>query len=208
MQLEGPASLWVSWALSGPERDARGRYRNRPQRPRAGAAGSADLPQRAATVLLTLFLVAVLAVLAVTLYSATSPVGLFAATVVSLIVGLALIFLYFERLRRPWSSAGAAALGLLGVTLGLILNSHPQLEVGGGLPAWVPLAYVTLGTLVIVTSLWAFLGPGWALVRPLEVTLHPRSNSHRRGGLHPRATTGCHEPRDRLPITTARGPLR
>jgi hypothetical protein len=130
-----------------------------------GVAGPTPLPQRAAMVLLALFLVAVLAALAVTLYAVTSQVGLFAAAVVSPIVGLALIFLYFERLRRPWSFSGAAALGLLGVTLRLIVNGQPQLEVGGGLPAWVTLTYVTLGTLVIATSLWASLGL-WRAPRP------------------------------------------
>ena len=117
----------------------------------------ADLSQRTATVLLALFLVAVIAALAITLYSVAFPVGLLAVAVVSPILVLTLLVLYFERRRKPWSFAGGAALGTLGVTLRLIVNSHPQLEVGGGLPVWVTLAYVTLGTLVVATSLWALL---------------------------------------------------
>ncbi|MGD0587356.1 MAG: hypothetical protein ABSA63_00960 [Thermoplasmata archaeon] len=118
---------------------------------------SADLSQRTAMVLLALFIVAVIAALAVTLYSAAAPVGLLATAAVAPIIVLTLLFLYFERRRRPWSFAGAAALGILGVTLRLIVNTQPQLEVGGGLPLWVTVTYVTLGTLVVVTSLWAFL---------------------------------------------------
>jgi hypothetical protein len=108
-------------------------------------------------VLLGLFLVAVVAALAVTLFSVTVSVGLLATAVVSPIVALTLLVLYLEFRRRPWSFVGAAALGSLGVTLRLIINTQPSLEVGGGLPLWVTAAYVTLGTLVVATSLWAFL---------------------------------------------------
>jgi FtsH-binding integral membrane protein len=118
---------------------------------------SVDFSQRTAMVLLALFLVAVLAALAVTLYSVASSVGILAASVVSPIIGLTLLFLYFERRRRPWSFAGAAFLGMLGVTLRLIVNSQSQLEVGGGLPLWVTVTYVALGSLVVATSLWAIL---------------------------------------------------
>jgi hypothetical protein len=115
-----------------------------------------DVSQRAAMVLLALFLVAVLAALTVTLFSVTAPVALLATAVVFPIIVLTLVFLYFELQRRPWSFAGAAALGVLGVTLRLIINTIPNLEVAGGLPPSVTVAYVTLGTLVVATSLWAF----------------------------------------------------
>jgi hypothetical protein len=117
----------------------------------------ADVSPRAATVLMALFLVAVIAALAVTLSSVAVPVGLLAASAVTPIIVLSLLLLYFERRRRPWSFAGAAALGISGVALRLIVNTQPQLEVGGGLPLWVTVTYVTLGTLVVATSLWAFL---------------------------------------------------
>ncbi|MGA7922862.1 MAG: hypothetical protein WCA77_02665 [Thermoplasmata archaeon] len=116
-----------------------------------------DTSQRAASLLLALFLVAVIGALAIALYSVAAPVGLLAASAVSPIIVLALLFLFFERRGRPWSFAGATALGILGVTLRLIINTRPQLEVGGGLPLWVTVTYLTLGTLVVATSLWAFL---------------------------------------------------
>jgi hypothetical protein len=137
-----------------------------------------DVSQRAAMVLLALFLVAVIAAMAVTVSSVTAPVGVLAASVVSPIVGLAILFLYFERRGRLWSFAGAAALGILGVTLRLIINSQPRLEVGGGLPLWVTGIYAALGTLVVGTSLWACLSlrratrsgvggrPPWTAMRP------------------------------------------
>jgi len=114
------------------------------------------LAQRIAIGVLVLFLVAVIAALVVTLSSVAGPVGVLAAAAVTPIIILTLLFLYFEGRGRPWSFAGAAALGILGVTLRLIVNTQPQLEVGGGLPLWVTVSYVTLGTLVVATSLWAF----------------------------------------------------
>ena len=117
----------------------------------------ADLSQRAAMLLLAFFLVAIVAALGVTLDSVAVSVGLLAAAVVSPIIVLTLLFLYFERRRKPWSFAAAAVLGAFGVALRLIINGHPQLEVGGGLPLWVTLVYVTLGSLVVTTSVWALL---------------------------------------------------
>jgi len=117
----------------------------------------ADVSERTAMVFLALFLVAVIAALVVTLYSVAASVGLLATSAVTPIIVLALLFLYFEQRRRPWSFAGAAVLGVLGVTLRLIVNTQPQLEVGGGLPLWVTATYVTLGALTVATSLWALL---------------------------------------------------
>jgi hypothetical protein len=117
---------------------------------------SVDVSERTATALLVLFLVAVLAALAVTLYSVAAPVQRVAASVVSPIIALGLVVLYFERRRRAWSFMGAAALGVLGVALRLVVSSRPELEVGGGLPLWVTVTYVALGSSMAATSLWAF----------------------------------------------------
>jgi len=72
-------------------------------------------------------------------------------------VALTIVLLYFERRGRPWSFLGAAVLGLLGVTLRWVVNRWPSLEVGGGLPLGVTLAYVLLGLAVVGTSLGSYL---------------------------------------------------
>jgi hypothetical protein len=105
---------------------------------------------------LVLFLLAVFVALAITVSSVAPAVRIFAGFVVSPIIALTVFFLYYELRGRRWSFAGAAALGALGVGLRLVVNSHPGLEVGGGLPVVVTLAYASLGLLVVVTSLWAF----------------------------------------------------
>jgi hypothetical protein len=103
------------------------------------------------------FLAAILVALAITLVSVSPSVRLLAGSVVTPLVVLCLVFLYFEGRRRPWSFVGAAVLGALGVALRLAVNAHPDLEVGGGLPLVVTVVYSVLGTLVAVTSLWAFV---------------------------------------------------
>jgi hypothetical protein len=126
-----------------------------------GQARSANNPaigfQRIAMAVLVLFLVAILVALVITLSSVRPVVQILAASVVSPIIFLTLLFLYFERRGRPWSFAGAAVLGAFGVGLRLLVNSHPQLEVGGGLPLAVNVVYASLGALVVATSLWAFV---------------------------------------------------
>jgi len=107
--------------------------------------------------LLVAFLLAVLAALIVTIWSVPPTVRLLAGAVVVPIVAVTVLLLYFERRGRRWSFAGAAVLGVLGVTLRLIVNSRPSLEVGGGLPIEVTVAYVALGLAVAGTSLWASL---------------------------------------------------
>lgn len=120
------------------------------------AGGPDALPARIAIVVLTLFLLAIVVALAITLVSVAPSVRLLAGSVVLPILGLGLAFLYLERRRRSWSFVGAAALGVLGVVVRLIVNAHPDLEVGGGLPLSVTVVYAGLGILVAATSLWAF----------------------------------------------------
>jgi hypothetical protein len=113
--------------------------------------------QRVATILLGAFLSAVLVALAITIYSAAIPVGLLALSVVSPIVILTLVLLYYQRRWRRWSYLGASILGLVGVALRLTVNAQPNLEVGGGLPLEVNIVYLGLGLSTAFASLWAYI---------------------------------------------------
>ena len=104
---------------------------------------------------LALFLGAVVGALVVTVETVPPPVKLIAGAVVTPILALTLLALYYEWRGRPWSYGLAAALGLAGVTLRLIVNSRPSLEVAGGLPLGITIAYVALGLVVGGTSLYA-----------------------------------------------------
>ena len=115
------------------------------------------VPNQVAFWTLVLFLLAVLAALAVTLLSVSPAVKLLAGAVVVPIVAVTLLLLYFERNGKRWSFTGAVVLGVLGVALRLVVNSMPSLEVGGGLPVQVTVAYVAVGLAVVGTSLWALL---------------------------------------------------
>ena len=114
------------------------------------------LPYGIARGTLFVFLIAILVALFITVASAPPAVKLLALAAVLPIVALALVLLTFEHRLRPWSFAAAAALGACGVTLRLVINSQPSLEVGGGLPFGVTAAYVALGSAVVATSLWSF----------------------------------------------------
>jgi len=118
---------------------------------------ASSLPGQVAFWTLALFLLAVLAALAVTLLSVSPAVKLLAGAVVAPIIAVTLLLLHFERKGKRWSFAGAGALGGLGVTLRLVVNSMPSLEVGGGLPVQVTVTYIALGLAVAGASLWALL---------------------------------------------------
>jgi len=117
----------------------------------------ASNPAQAAFWTLALFVLAVLTALSVTVWSVQPAVKLLAGLVVIPIVAAAFLLLYFERQGSRWSYAGATLLGAIGVTLRLIVITQPSLEVGGGLPIEVTIAYVALGLAVIGTNLWASL---------------------------------------------------
>jgi hypothetical protein len=139
-----------------------------------GLGWPSTLFQRTATVLLAVFLVAVVAALVVTLSSVAPLVRILAAVVVTPVIALTLVLLYFELTGRSWSYAGGAAIGVLGVGLRLIVSTQPQLGVGGGLPLAVTVSYLTLGILVVVTSLGAFLSV-WRAHYPTSSESFPRS---------------------------------
>ena len=127
--------------------------------------GGVPVASRAAVVLLVFFLVAVVAALIITLSSVAPAVRLLAASLVSPILALTVVLLYFERRGRRWSFAGAGGLGVLAVGLRLLINTQPQLEVGGGIAPAVTILYVALGSLLAIGSLWAFLSLGQTRAR-------------------------------------------
>lgn len=125
---------------------------------RSEARGGPSIAERVAFGALILFLVAVTSALALTLLSVPPAIKILAAAAVVPVLVLAIVLLLIERRRRPWSFLGAAVLATFGVGLRLVVNSRPSLEVGGGLPLGVNLAYLALGLFVITTSLWAYAG--------------------------------------------------
>jgi len=98
--------------------------------------------------LLEVFVVAVVLALAVTIASVSAGVQLLATIVVSPIILLSIIFIYYCKKGKVWSYAGASILGAVGVTLRVIISTKPSLEVGGGLPVGVTVLYIVIGVLV------------------------------------------------------------
>lgn len=98
--------------------------------------------------LLEVFVVAIIVALVITISSVSPSVQLLATVLVSPIIALSIIFIYYCRKRKVWSYAGASILGALGVILRVVVSTKPSLEVGGGLPVGVTVVYIVLGTLV------------------------------------------------------------
>lgn len=98
--------------------------------------------------LLEIFLVAIIVALGITVASVSAEVGILATALVSPIIILTIVFIYYCRRRRAWSFAGASILGAVGVLLRVTISTQPNLEVGGALPIGVTVLYIVLGTLV------------------------------------------------------------
>jgi hypothetical protein len=103
---------------------------------------------KAAISLLEVFVLAIVLALVITITNVSTKVQLLAIVLVSPILFLSLVFIYFCRKRKIWSFAGASVLGALGVILRVVINMNPSLEVGGGLPVGVTVLYIVLGSLV------------------------------------------------------------
>jgi hypothetical protein len=103
------------------------------------------------------FLVAVVAALGVTLASTPTDVRFLALAVVVPIIVLTVLCISMGLRRRVWGFVGAGVLGAVGVGLRLAISTQPGLEVGGGLPLWVTVLYVILGSMVSITSLTSAL---------------------------------------------------
>jgi hypothetical protein len=112
---------------------------------------------RTSIVLLEVFLVAIILALIVTVLNTVFEVQILAITLISPLIILNIIFIYYCRKRKVWSYAGASILGVIGVVLRVIVSTQPNLEVGGGLPVGVTVLYIVLGALVAMKNYEAML---------------------------------------------------
>ncbi len=112
---------------------------------------------RSAIGLLEVFVIAIIVALVITIGSVSPGVKLLATVLVSPIIVLSIIFIYFCGKRKAWSFAGASILGAIGVILRIVISTKPSLEVGGGLPLGVTVLYIMLGSLVSLKSYESFL---------------------------------------------------
>ncbi len=102
--------------------------------------------------LLELFVIAIVLAFVATVTTGTMVMQVLAAGLITPIVVVALVFIYYCRRRKIWSYAGATVLGALGVVLRVIVSTQPSLEVGGGLPVGVTVLYIVIGSLVSLKS--------------------------------------------------------
>jgi len=112
---------------------------------------------RTSIVLLEVFLVAIILALIVTVINSVFEVQLLAITLISPLIILNIVFIYYCRKGKVWSFAGASILGALGVILRVIVSTQPNLEVGGGLPIGITVLYIVLGALVALKNYEAML---------------------------------------------------
>ena len=108
-------------------------------------------------VLLEVFLVAIILALIVTVMNSVFNVQILAVTLISPIIILTIVFIYYCRKRKVWSYAGASILGVIGVILRVTISTQPNLEVGGGLPLGITVLYIVLGALVALKNYESFL---------------------------------------------------
>ena len=103
---------------------------------------------RTAVGLLELFLVAIILAFLATFVTGTTEMRLLSIALITPIIVLSIVFIYYCRRKKIWSYAGAAILGAIGVILRVAVSTQLNLEVGGGLPVGVTILYIVLGALV------------------------------------------------------------
>ena len=111
-----------------------------------------SISMRTATALLEVFVFAIVLAFLVTVSTGTSEMQLLAVGLIIPIIVLSLVFIRYCRKGKAWSYAGAAVLGVFGVSLRVVVSTQPNLEVGGGLPVGVTVLYVALGSLVALLN--------------------------------------------------------
>jgi len=112
---------------------------------------------RTAVGLLELFLVAIILAFLATFVTGTTEMRLLSIALITPIIVLSIVFIYYCRRKKIWSYAGAAILGAIGVILRVAVSIQPNLEVGGGLPVGVTALYIVLGALVSLKNYEAML---------------------------------------------------
>jgi len=120
-------------------------------------AKSLSTNMKTAISLLEVFVVAIILALLVTITNVNPQVQLLATILVSPIIILSIIFIYYCRKRKIWSFAGASILGAIGVLLRVIISTKPSFEVGGGLPVGITVLYIVIGALVSLKNYEAVL---------------------------------------------------
>lgn len=118
---------------------------------------SLSINMKTSIVLLEVFLVAIILALIVTVMNSVFEVQLLAVTLISPIIILTVVFIYYCRKQKVWSYAGASILGIIGVILRVTISTQPNLEVGGGLPIGITVLYIVLGALVALKNYESFL---------------------------------------------------
>ena len=118
---------------------------------------SLSVNMKTSIVLLEVFLVAIIIALIITIVNSVFEVQLLAITLVSPLIILNIVFIYYCRKRKVWSYAGASILGTIGVILRVVISTQPNLEVGGGLPIGITVLYIVLGAMVALKNYEAML---------------------------------------------------
>jgi hypothetical protein len=116
-----------------------------------------SINMRTSIVLLEVFLFAIIIALIVTVMNSVFEVQILAITLITPMIILNVVFIYFCRRQKVWSYAGASILGVMGVILRVIVSTQPNLEVGGGLPLGITVLYIVLGALVALKNYEAML---------------------------------------------------
>ena len=116
-----------------------------------------SINMRTSIVLLEVFLVAIIIALIITVINSVFDVQILAITLISPIIILNIVFIYYCRQQKAWSYAGASILGVIGVILRVTISTQPNLEVGGGLPAGITVLYIVLGAMVALKNYEAML---------------------------------------------------
>lgn len=108
---------------------------------------------KTAITLLEILLAAIVLAVVITIIYGTTEVRIIATVFAAPQIILYLIFIYYCKMGKFWSYAGALILSLIGIILRVSVSTQPNLEVGaGGLPVDVQVIYLVLGALVALKT--------------------------------------------------------